>query len=184
MLKAADVAKVLISMFQLDEDGISNLKLQKLLYYTQGFSYQRLNRPLFNDDFEAWAYGPVIREVYNTYKCCGQNPILSDDGDSISVDEQELELLLDVSREYGKYTGTTLSNMTHMAGGLWRKTYEKDKNNIISKELIKEEFQNHTPQLKKNEALYRLSDEDFVGYRDDDGFMVLPKEWDDEVQEV
>ena len=41
----------------------SNMKLQKLLYYVQGFHIAVFNRPLFNEDIEAWMYGPVVPEI-------------------------------------------------------------------------------------------------------------------------
>ena len=60
MRKAIDIANYLLELFKFDEDGLTNLKLNKLLYYVQGCSYQRFNRPLFEDEIEAWNYGPVI----------------------------------------------------------------------------------------------------------------------------
>lgn len=50
------------------EEPISNLKLQKLLYYMQGFHLAYFDTPLFDDDIEAWMYGPVVPCVYNHFK--------------------------------------------------------------------------------------------------------------------
>lgn len=44
------------------------MKLQKLLYYVQGFHIAVFNRPLFNEDIEAWMYGPVVPAVYEYYQ--------------------------------------------------------------------------------------------------------------------
>ena len=60
----------------------SNMKLQKLLYYVQGFHIAVFNRPLFNEDIEAWMYGPVVPAVYEYYQengnesCIMKNPLL------------------------------------------------------------------------------------------------------------
>ncbi|OQY42717.1 MAG: hypothetical protein B6240_13665 [Desulfobacteraceae bacterium 4572_87] len=54
----------------LDEEAgdlISNLKLQKLVYYAQGFYLALYDEPLFNEPIEAWTHGPVIRELYRSY---------------------------------------------------------------------------------------------------------------------
>ena len=52
-----------------ERDLISNLKLQKLLYYCYGFSLVLLKKKLFNDDkIKAWPLGPVCPKVYNKYK--------------------------------------------------------------------------------------------------------------------
>src|SRR6185369_5131439 len=55
---------------------ITNLKLQKLVYYAQAWNLA-LNdgRALFDDDFEAWVHGPVIFDLYNDYRALKWNPI-------------------------------------------------------------------------------------------------------------
>ena len=57
-------------------DGITHLKLQKLLYNAQGVYLAIKNKKLFDDDLEAWDHGPVVREVYDTYCVFGRNPII------------------------------------------------------------------------------------------------------------
>ena len=51
-----------------EREGITNLKLQKVLYFVQAYYLAKLNRPLFPDNIEAWEYGPVIPSVYRKYK--------------------------------------------------------------------------------------------------------------------
>ena len=65
-----DIAKWILTRNRLEvqtEDGdyISNLKLQKLLYYSQGCFLALRDEPLFDSPIEAWTYGPVVPEVYN-----------------------------------------------------------------------------------------------------------------------
>lgn len=49
-------------------DSITNLKLQKLVYYAQAWGVTLLGRPLFEENVEAWAHGPVVDAVYQEYK--------------------------------------------------------------------------------------------------------------------
>ena len=51
------------------------LKLQKLLYLAQGYSYAFYDRPLFMDDMEGWVHGPVVPAVYRYYSGYKYNPI-------------------------------------------------------------------------------------------------------------
>ena len=51
-------------------DDLTNMKLNKLLYFSQGHYLKKYGRPLFNNVIEAWGHGPVVPEVYSTYKEC------------------------------------------------------------------------------------------------------------------
>ena len=76
MIPAIEVARYFLSLT--DEDAgelISNLKLQKLLYYAQGFHLVIYGEPLFPETIEAWAHGPVVTSVYHQYKEYGSEPI-------------------------------------------------------------------------------------------------------------
>ena len=75
-LTAQDVADYFLSIVDEEQgDSLSNLKLQKLLYYAQGFHLAIKNEPLFDEDIEAWTYGPVVPSVYNQYSQHGGDPI-------------------------------------------------------------------------------------------------------------
>ena len=177
MRKAIDIANYLLELFKFDEDGLTNLKLNKLLYYVQGCSYQRFNRPLFEDEIEAWNYGPVIPNVYKTFKPCGSNRI-QPPGISVDLDDDEINLLLDVAREYGQYSGSGLVTMTHRNGSPWHQVYKDgERNTIIPKNLIKTYFQNNEKKLPLMHTDF--SENDFIGYRDEEGYLVLPKEYDE-----
>ena len=68
MATAIDVARYIVTFFQEAGDPVSNLKLQKLLYYVQGWSLALDNKPAFQDRLEAWVHGPVQSSVYGTFK--------------------------------------------------------------------------------------------------------------------
>jgi uncharacterized phage-associated protein len=61
---------------------MSNLKLQKLMYYAQGFSLVLFNKPLFPERIEAWIHGPVIPAVYHKYKGYGAITALARQADA------------------------------------------------------------------------------------------------------
>lgn len=180
MLKAIDVANFFIELSNsFEEDLITNMKVNKLVYFAQAWSLVRLNKSLFDEDIQAWTYGPVIPSVYNAFKPCGKNNIEATMGDYTpdKFNDEELELLMDVAMQYGQYTAPALVNITHKADSPWAKVYADHRNNVISNDLIKEYFSALTPLPKFS---VEVKEDDFVGYRDEDGFLVLPKEYDDE----
>ena len=143
--KAIDIANFFIQLSKsVSDDSMDNLKINKLLYYAQGFSLAKLGKPLFAEEFQAWDYGPVIPEVYRAFKCCGRNPIdePTDEFDESKLESDELDLLVDVFSAYGRYTGWALKEMTHIKGGPWDKVYEPGKNRVISADSMKSYFSN------------------------------------------
>ncbi len=136
---ALDIAKLILKKSEPDlGDGITNLKLQKLLYYMQGFYIAIHNQELFNEDILAWSYGPVVREVYNEYRRFKDNVITLDKDDDVVVDDQEvLELLGEVYQAYGQYSALKLMEMTHQESP-WQSVKQ---NEVISHSLLKEYFQ-------------------------------------------
>ena len=142
--KAIDVAKWFIlynDMVVTDNGGdlISNLKLQKLLYYAQGCFLAVKGRRLFADPLVAWQHGPVVADVYHYYKSNGANGIQFDESDTIDMsefDDEENELLKQVYEVFGQYSAWKLRNMTHQETP-WKETKNGE---VISTEIIKEYF--------------------------------------------
>ena len=118
-------------------DSISNMKLQKLLYYAQGFALAILGKPLFEDDFEKWAYGPVLPVVYNKYKAFDSEAIPRPEGASLQdYTDDERKLLDEVYYTFGQYSAWALSEMSH-ATAPWR---DAELGKIISKDSMKTYF--------------------------------------------
>ena len=140
---ALDIANFFVQLSNaLPETDITNLKLNKLCYYAQGWSLARLGYPLFDEEIQAWEYGPVIPSIYHTFKVCGKAPIEapSADFDESVLSSDELTLLTDVFISYGKYAPSALVQMTHMPGSPWSNVYEERENNPIGISLLKEYF--------------------------------------------
>lgn len=121
------------------EDLMSNMKLQKMLYYQQGFHLAYFGTPLFDEDIEAWMYGPVVPSVYTFYEEHGRNGIMPDMNDDFMFNKQEeLNLFNQVLQVYGKYSACGLMNMTHNEAP-WQTT-PTGRGNIISKSKMEKFF--------------------------------------------
>ena len=137
---AIDVANYFLSL--LDDnagDAITNLKMQKLVYYAQGFALAILGRPIFVENIEAWMHGPVVPELYQHFRQYGNQPLPQpkEDWDLQIFTEEEKNLLNNVYETYGQFSAWRLRDMTHEEKP-WRST---PANGIISHNLMKEYFQ-------------------------------------------
>lgn len=91
---------------------ISNLKLQKLLYYVQGWHLAIFDEPLFAERFEAWVHGPVIPELYRKYKDYRWRNI-DHDVERPLLEEKTEKFLGEVLDEYGPLDVRRLEWLTH-----------------------------------------------------------------------
>jgi len=137
MMPAHDVAKYFISLVDEEAgDSISNLKLQKLLYYAQGGFLAFYDEPLFSEAIKAWAHGPVVPPVYHTYKQFGGGPIPVEKVELERYTPQVREILDEINSVYGQFTAGKLRAMTHQEPP-WRDTPQ---NETITQERMKEFF--------------------------------------------
>lgn len=111
---AHEVARYILSLIDTNVgDTVSNLKLQKILYYCQGYFLALYNKPLFPNKVYAWMYGPVVRDVYDTYKTYGAQalePLGSYEG---NLSKEAKELIAKVYEQYGQFSAGKLVDMTH-----------------------------------------------------------------------
>ena len=114
--KALDIAKKLIFKAQNDEpnggERLTNLKLQKLLYYQQGYHLAAFGTPLFAEDVEAWMYGPVVPAVYDVFSAYGSSALPVVDTE-VSLSEEEEVLFCQVYDAYREFSAIGLMNRTH-----------------------------------------------------------------------
>lgn len=93
-------------------DSVTNLKLQKLVYYAQAWAMAFLGRPLFSEPVEAWAHGPVVDAVYQEYKDHGFDSLPhSRRKPHFAPDERVV--LEDVLAVYGEHSATFLEALSH-----------------------------------------------------------------------
>lgn len=111
-ISASDVAKYLISHFCAQKKPISNLKLQKLLYYCQGWHLGITGRPLFSDPIEAWVHGPVVPSVFREYREYQWSPIAKS-GEAPQLPARTTDVINSVVAAYGNFSAAQLEQLSH-----------------------------------------------------------------------
>jgi uncharacterized phage-associated protein len=105
------VANYIIHFCHERGDLITNLHLQKLVYYAQAWYLALHDKPLFEEELQAWASGPVQPELYERFKTFKWNPISEDTG-KVDLPKHVEDHLLEVMDVYGKYNAFYLERMT------------------------------------------------------------------------
>jgi uncharacterized phage-associated protein len=147
--KVEDVAIYFVNKGISEGIPVTPMRLQKFLYFDYGWYFViSPNEPLFNEQFEAWKYGPVCNSIYYTYKSYKNNPI-SIIKNNIKISESslcdDLSIFLDsIWNIYNNYSSIRLSNETHRQGTPWHLITDGGKNiwrgSIIEWQLMKEHF--------------------------------------------
>ncbi|MBF0356269.1 MAG: DUF4065 domain-containing protein [Alphaproteobacteria bacterium] len=107
-------------LIRLGKEGgvpVTDLKLQKLLYYCQGWHLAAFGRPLFRDTINAWKHGTAVRSVWDRFKCLGKAPIPPDLADATVIDHIPLasrRVIDDTLEELGQVSAWVLADMTHL----------------------------------------------------------------------
>ena len=146
---AADVANYFLNWVNKEgESGevLTNLKLQKLVYYAQGFALAILGRPLFKEPIEAWGDGPAVPALFYEYEndgIIGDTPPPPPENYTASewFDKDEIKLLTDVFLEFGQYSAWRLRDMAY-AEPTWKEAWDsrKGKTEVITHRKLKEYF--------------------------------------------
>jgi uncharacterized phage-associated protein len=113
IMSASVVADELLRLSRPEEgEAMSNLKINKLLYYVQGWALALFDRPIFADSIIAYRHGPVVPAIYKKYKNELAIPVPSDSGVSSLTDSQK-KLIHAVYVHFGKFSAWKLRDMTH-----------------------------------------------------------------------
>ena len=140
MYSALTVARYIIKRYASQGKTISNLKLQKILYFVQAEFLVAKGRPCFAEDIEAWSFGPVVPEVYHEFKIYGAGGIPTF-GRAVSpgwIADEDQELINGIMEECARYSASDLVSITHRQTP-WIEAYRQH-NNIISQRSIYEYF--------------------------------------------
>ncbi len=148
--KANNIAKYFIYLSSQDfvgdnkeREGITNLKLQKILYFAQAYYLAKMNKPLFNDKIEAWEYGPVIPVVYHKYKSYKSSPIFSEKDES-SISKEDKIIIKKIWDTFGGYSASRLVDIVH-AHTPW-----KDANILANKTIYQKVIKEYYTLLLNN----------------------------------
>ena len=138
-MTANDAARFMVNLCIDDNHPISNLQLQKILYFCQLESHRRSGAPLFCDDFEAWRYGPVIPSVYRLFSIFGGLAISRKVKEPGHLSSEEKSLIQSVTRHLRRLRPWELVAETHSDGSPWDITYRDGSGagDVIPKKLIR-----------------------------------------------
>ena len=138
MYAALDLSKYIVTKCINDDHPISNLQLQKILYYIQK-EFLKSNEIAFSDNIEAWQFGPVVPNVYYHYCGYGAMPIsLLYENYLIRkpYDKKRIDSVVEIKRDLDPWI---MVSETHKPSGAWAKVYRGGLGNhrIIPVDLIK-----------------------------------------------
>jgi len=140
LISARDVAKYILANFRAKNGPITNLKLQKLLYYVQAWHLAIYDRAVFTEQIEAWVHGPVVPEVFRAYKRFRWSPIDAEET-NWELPENLNAHINEIISAYGDFSPWDLERMTHHEAP-WREARgslppDVGSNAIISHESMK-----------------------------------------------
>lgn len=132
-----DIANFTLEFAELRGIPITNLALQKLLYFVHGWFYSIYDIPLIRNKFEAWQYGPVQRVIYDQFKGFKDAPIRDvratyiepTTGDSVyrepQIDAEHAAVICSVLERYSKYTAGQLVRESHVEDSPWEYVWQQ-----------------------------------------------------------
>jgi uncharacterized phage-associated protein len=154
---ANNIAKYLVELSARDQmrdpeqTPMTALRLQKLLYYIQGWSLARLGEAAFADAIQAWKHGPVVPTVYDAFKSHGAEPIPSTFCGPVDIDEQFQSFIASVWEDYKSFSAIELRQMTHSEPpyiAAWAKRARHDWcDQEITIDSIRDHFRGQAPKL-------------------------------------
>jgi len=131
---ARGIANLILDRTDQAGRAISNMALNKLIYFSHAWFLVSFRRPLVLQHFEAWQHGPLIQDVYHSFKKFRDRPITSraERLDRVSakyikceveLDRSELALLSRIIEDYSPIPAAKLRGMTHVLGGPWERVW-------------------------------------------------------------
>ena len=113
-MTALTLANYILTRAKNQGQSVTNLKLQKILYYVQGFFLAKFDRPLFPDEIQAWKFGPVVPSVYYEFSIFGPDELtISYDETIDNCESDEIQLIDSVIDEKLQHTSGDLVRATH-----------------------------------------------------------------------
>ncbi|MFD1674943.1 Panacea domain-containing protein [Alicyclobacillus fodiniaquatilis] len=136
------VANNILSRSFEQKKPVTQMKLQKLLYFIYREFYKKTDKRLFNERFEAWKYGPVLPSIYHEFKQFGADPITAYSKDSkgdsfLLVESPQIKQVIDeVWTQYRSYSGIELSQITHRIGTPWYKAWQTYNDFLMDEDIL------------------------------------------------
>lgn len=118
---ALEIARFIITICTQSDKPVSNLKLQKMLYFIWVDYFKQTGRWLFHDDICAWQLGPVVPKAYYEYCSYAGRPISA--VYAYAVNEEDRNILKNIIERYINIPANVLVNRTHNPGTAWDVIY-------------------------------------------------------------
>lgn len=150
-MKAMDVAAHVVNRCIDLDMPVSNLKLQKMLYFLEINFLINFDKNLIDEDFEAWQYGPVLKEVYDKYSFFAASSIKVRQKPQNNLPNEYKNSIINNIDHLAKIDAWSLVEYSHKPDTPWAKTYCDGKGNHqkISKELLRKYAQNIKNEKKE-----------------------------------
>lgn len=160
MYDVLNVSRYVINYSNIKKYGVSNLKLQKLLYFIQAYFLIVNKETCFKEDIEAWDFGPVVPAAYHEYRLFGssnipsiksytvieknyndifQSKIKKIEFDETCISKNDRKLIEEVVDKFSDYSAADLVRMTHVQTP-WMSAHGRGRNAIITIEAIRSYF--------------------------------------------
>ena len=150
---ALAVAKYILSL-----QPMTNLRLQKTLYFIQVAFLLTRERGIFDDEIEAWQYGPVVPSVYNEYKYSSRNILtynremeielfetfrnlgitnenIIEEVDRLDRDFESVDLIQEMLGRLENFTDWQLVEKTHTYA-IWQEHFNNSNNVMTEQEIL------------------------------------------------
>lgn len=139
-ITASQVSDFFLAFAREHGDSLTNLKLQKLLYYAQGWYLGIHGKALFDEELEAWIHGPVVPSEYRRFKAYGFDPI-NGNIEEPTLPKKTREFLIDVYGTHARFSAWDLERATHEEPP-WKAArgnlpLDANSNELISKDSMK-----------------------------------------------
>lgn len=129
------VANLVLDVCESRNVSLTNLALQKIVYFCHVWALLRLQRPLVAQEFEAWEYGPVLPYLYREFKRFDAEPIrtratslIPESGERRrstydAFDDESKRLVAEVTNFYARLSASELVKLSHVLGGPWHRVW-------------------------------------------------------------
>ena len=147
MADARLVANEFLKLAEADGRGLTPMQVLKLVYIAHGWNLGLHGRDLIDQPVEAWQYGPVIRDLYNSMKGFGGGPVQGPLAPGFGARAEDLtptesDLVRQVYGLYGHMNGVALSRITHADNTPWQQTYRPGIHGcVIPRDMIADHYQ-------------------------------------------
>lgn len=141
MYSARTISNAILKIAHESDQQLTNMQLQKLVYFAHGWYLAWKNEPLISDSVKAWNFGPVIPPLYNRLKKYGNDVVTEPISGEVQLDDEKVnDFLKKVYERYRSLNGAQMSYLTHKEGTPWAETWSKDQFSVIPQDVIRNHF--------------------------------------------